>query len=79
MKTLRVADSADAIVDGLRWRRAEPNVLSSLRPLSVTSRCRRRIKRICPAHVPQRPLRLHARGRARLVVNTYESGLVRGG
>jgi hypothetical protein len=56
MKTLRAADSADAIVDGLRWRRAEVYVPSSLRPLSVLALALpRRIKRTRPAHVPQRP------------------------
>lgn len=56
MKTLRAADSADAIVDSLRWRRAEVYVPSSLRPLSVLDLALpRRIKRTSPAHVPQRP------------------------
>lgn len=56
MKTLRAADSADAIVDGLRWRRAEVYVPSSLRPLGVLDLALpRRIKRIRTAHVPQRP------------------------
>jgi hypothetical protein len=56
MKTLRAADSADASVDSLRWRRAEVYVPSSLRPLSVLDLALpRRIKRIRPAHVPQRP------------------------
>lgn len=41
MKKLRAADSADAIVDGLRRRRTAVYVPSLLRPLSVlTSRCR---------------------------------------
>ena len=35
MKQLRASDSADAIVDGLRRRRAEVYVPSSLRALSV--------------------------------------------
>ena len=35
MKTLRAADSADAIVDSLRRRCAEVSVPSSLRSLSV--------------------------------------------
>jgi hypothetical protein len=47
MKKLRAADSADAIVDGLRWRRAEVYVPSLLRPLSVLDLALpRRIKRI---------------------------------
>ena len=47
MKKLRAADSADAIVDGLRRRRAEVYVPSSLRPLSVLDLALpRRIKRI---------------------------------
>ena len=56
MKTLRAADSADAIVDGLRRRRAKFYVPSSLRPSSVLDLALpRRIKRIRLAHVPQRP------------------------
>jgi hypothetical protein len=131
MKKLRAADSADAIVDGLGWRRAEVFVPSSLRPLSVLDLALpRRIKRIVqrtfrsdpiaqefdPAaraddqeatrrplpelvaealtndetaerrvislatantHVSRILLKLHARGRAQLVVITYESGLVK--
>ena len=47
MKELRAADRTDAIVDGLRWRRAEVYVPSSLRPLSVPDLALpRRIKRI---------------------------------
>lgn len=66
MKTLRAADSADAIVDSLRWRRAEVYVPSSLRPLSVLDLALpRRIKRISPAHVPQRPDRPRADPAAR--------------
>jgi hypothetical protein len=47
MKKLRAADSADAIVDGLRRRRAKFYVPSSLRPPSVLDLALpRRIKRI---------------------------------
>lgn len=47
MKKLRASDSADAIVDGLRWRRADVYVPSSLRSLSVLDLVLpRRIKRI---------------------------------
>jgi hypothetical protein len=42
MKTLRAADSADAIVDGLRWRRAEVYLRQPYRHWRHRRTCRAR-------------------------------------